>query len=57
MHVDKSRRYDPPTDVDLTHRTAFQVRRHGTDASFANAHVGLHTGRACAIDYRAVFDQ
>src|SRR5262245_1828444 len=57
VHVDKSRRYDPPAGVDLTLRTAFQVRRYSGDASPANAHVRHHTGCACAVDYRAVFDQ
>src|SRR5712691_5211941 len=57
VHVDKSRRYNPPAGIDLTLRTAFQVRRHGGDASPADAHVHHRTGRACAVDYCAVFDQ
>jgi len=57
VHVDKARRYDTPTGVDLTPRTAFQVRRYGGNAPTADAHVRSDTWCACAVDYRAMFNQ
>ena len=57
VHIDKSRCHDPPAGVDLALRTAFQVRRHGDDASPADADVRPHAGRTCAVDYRTVFEQ